>query len=353
MKSSKWLTLAVLPFAVACTDDDDVTNNSSQSLGDGIYISNEGPFQGGNGSLSFYNPETKEVTNEVFLEEIGRPLGNIVQSVSINNDQLYIVINNSGAVEIVDLDDFSSEGTVAGLNLPRYAMGIDANTVAVSAWGTNTVEIVNTSSASVTSSVTTGTGPERMLLDGQSLYVANCGGYGIDSTVTVINTSDFTVANTFQVGYNPNSMVLDADGNLWVLCGGYTDWNDASNNEIGSLYKLNAQTGAVLDTFNFGNTPRPAALCINSDGNTLYFLENGYGGAPFAMSTTATELPTTALISGVYGYGMGIDADANELYITDPVDYASAGKVYRYDLSASAVVDTLNVDIIPGNIAVK
>ena len=34
--------------------------------GRGLYIVNEGNFQYGNASLSFYNPDTRKVENEVF-----------------------------------------------------------------------------------------------------------------------------------------------------------------------------------------------------------------------------------------------------------------------------------------------
>ena len=39
---------------------------SFNETGEGLFITNEGNFQYGNASLSFYNPTTRKVENEVF-----------------------------------------------------------------------------------------------------------------------------------------------------------------------------------------------------------------------------------------------------------------------------------------------
>ena len=39
------------------------------ATGDGLFITNEGNFQYGNATLSYYDPETKTVENEVFYRD--------------------------------------------------------------------------------------------------------------------------------------------------------------------------------------------------------------------------------------------------------------------------------------------
>lgn len=351
MRIKLWLLIGLSPMLLSCSndDDDDDDSGSDDKYNNGVFISNEGPFQGGNGTLSWYDLSDKSVTNDLFLSEVGRPLGNVVHSVHVFDDYLYIVVNNSGVVEVVEADEMEHEMTITGLTNPRYAQGISEDIVAITDWGTNTVEIINASNSSGVASISTGNGPERMLLNGNTLYVANSGGFGLDSTVVLIDITSNAAVDTFYVGYNPNSMIIDANGALWVLCGGYTDWGDPSNNLPGSLYRLNATTGAVQDTFQFGDAPRPTGLCTGPVQQEMYFLDNGYGGNPYRMSYTATELPSTPMVTGANGYAIGLDPRNLDLYIADPVDYASQGKVYRMDVVSGAMLDTLNVGIIPGN----
>lgn len=348
MKLNQSAILGVILLS-ACTVDDPVEPNGVDFSG-GIYITNEGPFQGGNGTLTYYDPSTNATIQNVFNTNVSRPLGNIVHSAHIFENDLFVAVNNSGVVEKVHSDDMTSPVTYTGFQQPRYVHGVESNVIAVTDWGTNTVTFVDVTTTGTLGTVNVGNGPERMLQEGARLYVANSGGFGLDSTVMMIDVDTRTIIDTFYVGYNPNSMAMDINGDLWVLCGGYTDWQNSANNRIGSLYKIDPITGAVLDYFEFDASPRPTALCISSSDQTLYYLDNAYGGQVFAMDIYETSLPLSPLLMGVNGYSIAVDRNANELYVTDPVDYSSQGRVFRYDLINQQMVDTIAAGIIPGNV---
>lgn len=347
MKINPWI-FAVLPLFVACTDDNEPTpTNNPVSFSSGVVISNEGAFQGGNGTLSHYNPLTGAVTNEIFNAANSRPLGNVVNSIHVGSSYAYVVVNNGGVVEVTSKTTFESEATIAGLSSPRYAQEISSSSVAVTSWGNNTVDFYNPTTEASLGSVTVGNGPETMLLEGNLLYVANCGGFGLDSTVTVIDVTTMTAVDTLHVGYNPHSMAIDANGDLWVLCTGYTDWNNASNSLDGSIHKVDLSAGAVTTSIDFASSQRPVCLEVSNDGQTLYYIDNSYAGKPYSMSISATTAPLTSIHPGFQLYSMSYDAVHNALYFADAKDYASAGALYRYDLGNSSV-DTMEVGIIPG-----
>ena len=60
---------------------------------------NEGNFQLGNASVDVFDKTTGSISRSVFQSSNDRPLGDIAQSMLIDADTGYIVINNSGKVE--------------------------------------------------------------------------------------------------------------------------------------------------------------------------------------------------------------------------------------------------------------
>ena len=76
----------------------------------GLFIVNEGMFQYGNATLSYYDPETKTVENEVFHRANAFKLGDVAQSMTLHNGVGWIAVNNSHVVFAVDPDTFREVG---------------------------------------------------------------------------------------------------------------------------------------------------------------------------------------------------------------------------------------------------
>ena len=310
---------------------------------DGYFITNEGNFGTGNGSISFVD-EYGTVENDVFAFINSFALGDVVQSMSIINDHAYILVNNSSSIEVASVDSMIS---VAKINVsqPRYMAKVNDNKAYVTDWGINGVQVIDLLTNTISSTIACGTGPEGITVANGFAYVCNVGGYGLDNTVSIINTSTDEVETTLTVGDKPNSVVVDVYGAVWVLTGGNTeydaDWNVVAET-TGNLVKIVDNAIKAFYPFALGNHPED--LVINDAGTKLYYSDGSWSKAVYAFNVNDTELSTTALINRSF-YGLGVNN--GYVYGTDAVDFTQSGWSYKYT-TEGAIIDSVQVGIIPG-----
>lgn len=320
----------------------------------GVFITCEGQFGSGNGTVSFYNRTTGQVQKDIFKLVNGVPLGDVVQSVEIFDSLAYIVVNNSAKVEVVDASTFKSKGTINGLTSPRYFLGISGSKAYVSDWANN-IAVVNIATRAVIKTIPTGTGPELMVKAGNDIYVINGGGWGIDSTATVINTITDKATHTIQVGKRPTGIVTDGDGNVWVMCSGkgFNGWSQAGDSE-GHLMRINPSTYSVDKDIAFPGTDlHPEHLTANKDKTILYFL---YSGGIYQMNIASHISDYSALVETGNFYNLGFDPVDNVIFATDALDYQQAGLTYRFNAENGAMVSSFGVfevGVVPGNFFFK
>ena len=310
---------------------------------DGYFVTNEGNFGTGNGSISFVD-EYGFVENDVFASVNSFALGDVVQSMNIINDYAYILVNNSSKIEVVSIDSMLSVATI-NVNQPRYMAKVSDEKAYVTDWGINGVQVIDLATNTISSTIACGTGPEGITVANGFAYVCNVGGWGLDNTVSIINSSTDVLETTLTVGDKPNSVVVDANGAVWVLTGGYTeydaDWNVVSET-AGNLVKI---VGNVIESnyaFPVGNHPED--LIINDAGTTLYYSDGSWSKAVYSFNVNDTELSSVPLINRSF-YALGFND--GYIYGTDAVDYVQSGWSYKYS-SNGAIIDSVQVGIIPG-----
>ncbi len=316
----------------------------------GLFITNEGSFGNGNGSIGYYDLNRNRVLQDMFYSANLRPLGDVVQSLIRIDDKVFIVVNNSQKVEVVRADNLESLDIINGFSSPRYLVRAAPAKFYVSDWGGNSIRVVTGSPYAVTGIIPTGSGPEQMIKSGNKVYVANSGGFGDDSTLTVIDASADTVLKTIPVGYNPNSLVLDKDGKLWVLCGGDTgpDFTGGTADDLpGSLYRIDPATDMVEAMFPMGMADHPLKLAINDVGDRLYYLmgSSGYEGMVYRHGISDPALPGAPLVSRNF-YGLGVDPDKEWIYGGHVPSFTQAGYVMRYE-SNGTLIDSARTGIAP------
>jgi DNA-binding beta-propeller fold protein YncE len=345
--SKAFLALAILLSFTRCEKDE--TTPLQGKFSKGIFIVNEGNYTKGNASISFYDRDSLKVTNDLFHKINNRPLGDIGQSMTEHNDKYYIVVNNSSKIEIVNKTDFVSTGVIEGLAQPRYFLGIDNQKAYVSQWGANGLDgslaIIDLSDNSVTKTIPIGSGTEKMVALGDSIYVANSGGFGNDSTIAVVNSITDELVTHIKVGYNPAAIVTDKNNKLWVLCGGKWKSDYSGLEKPGALVKVNPSNNQVELTLNFtsmsGGYDRKS-LSINEAKDVLYYTLDGN---LYEQNITSTALSIQPKITREF-YNVSVDPSTGMFYGADIRYGTTNGWIIRYSPSY-AIVDSFEVGILP------
>ncbi|MGB1318877.1 MAG: DUF5074 domain-containing protein, partial [Flavobacteriales bacterium] len=158
-----------------CPDGFSGPNCEISTFENGVFVLNEGNFNGGNASLSFYNKNTSMLSNGVFTSVNTIPLGDVAQSMEIRDGKGYIVVNNSGKIEVVNLSDLSSAGTITGLSSPRYITFISNTKAYVSDLFSGTISSFNPQTLAVSGGVSVNGQVEQMVVVDGSVIAAGAG----------------------------------------------------------------------------------------------------------------------------------------------------------------------------------
>ncbi|MBL0342421.1 MAG: hypothetical protein IPP71_16850 [Bacteroidetes bacterium] len=290
--------------------------------------------------MSYLSLANGVITNNLFENVNGFPLGDIAQSMMLHNNKGFIIVNNSQKVEVVNSNDFTSQHTIGGLQGPRYMVG-KGNKGYISDWFSNSIAVVELNSNTISKNISTGNGPEQMAIVENVLFVTNVGGFGNDSTVSVINLLTEANVGTIQGGINPNSIQLDANGKLWVLCGGSTgpDYIGGTADDIaGSLWKINPLTFAIEQEFTMSSSTHPVKLQINGNRTDLFYLSgsDGYSGKIMKISANSSSFNAVPIINKDF-YGLGIDPVSGVIYGAFVPGFSQNGYVFRYTIAATLV----------------
>ncbi len=322
-KNWKWGALMALAACVgltSCEEDEALTTPSTPPAltaeSPDFFILNEGQIGQMDGSLSWYDYDAGQMNNNVFLGANGRSLGDTPNRCTIYGSKLYIAVNVSNTIEVVDARTFRSLKQIslanhAVIGEPRDVIGHNGF-VYVSLYSGHVARIDTTTLAFDTKVVKVGDNPEIMAISGDYLYVPNSF-YGKGTTVSQIRLSTFENVKTIDGITNPMQMLTDAAGHVYALTGGTYD---AAWNQIGAgVYKLDLDGTAHTLVC-------PATIAdIPAGSNTLYTVNAPYGSATVTynkVNLTGTEgyQPEALPLSAESPCGLAVDPLTGNIVLT-------------------------------------
>ena len=261
-----------------------------------VFVANEVNYGASNGSISMIDDY-----GNVFETVI---LGDIVQSLTVYNNKLIVLINNSNKIKIYDI-------TSNGLSMPGIEIDTDNSSpremvvldgmVYFSNWITSDVKRFNLTTYSIDASISVGAMPEGIIADGTKLWIANSG----ENTVSEIDIN--TLFETkHNVGSGPQHLTKYGE-DIYVSRTYYSDdWTTAyhGSSKINSEILINnygagsacggsilTYDNAVYRSFN-GGLARMNSDNLNLDANIIgsynqsqiYHVEEINGNIWFAIT---------------------------------------------------------------------
>lgn len=316
----------------------------------GFYLVNEGNMGSNKCTLDYFDYFTGLYARNFYAERnpnVIKELGDVGNDIGIYGSKLYVVVNCSHKVEVLD----SRTGTRLGqVDIPncRYVRFYRGKAYVSSYVGPvlidpdapkGAVYEVDTTSLKVTRKVSVGYQPEEMEIVDDYMYVANSGGYRVpnyDNTVSVIQMVDFKQVQKIPVGINLHRLKKDRYNKLWVTSRG--DYQSRPSR----MYVLDKRRGynqmIVTDTLPFG----VSNMAIR--GDYLYFYSTEWNN--YTQSNTITygivDVRTKRLVSDNFitdgtekeitiPYGIAVHPETGDILVTDAKNYVSSGTLYCFD----------------------
>ncbi len=367
MINKLYIYLLLFLIIPSCMDDDSIYNFNRLETNEpdyGVFVINEGNFMYNNASLSYYNPQTKKVLNNVFYNTNALPLGDVAQSMNIKDSLGYIVINNSGKIYIININTFKYVDKITGLTSPRNIIFINDYKAYVSDLYSKSINIIDLQTNTKTSEIKISNNniefPQHSsenFIRYNNLIFTNSWSY--DNKILVIDVTTDKLIDSLTVGKQPNSMVLDKNNKLWVLCdGGFA--GSSYGQENAKLIQINPKNLNIEKTLTFSDiNVSPFDLCTNQNKDSLFFIYGDWSGNQniqnqgiFAMSINDNNLPENAIINGNNFYSLAINPFTNNIYTSNANNFTKNGIIYKFTTNGTAI-DTFTTGIIPGSFCFK
>ena len=279
-----------------------------------VFVLCEGNFLAGNATLWTIDMDSG------MLEYPHNPVGDTGQSLCIDGDRLYAVMNGSSSVEIFDIQPtggLTHSGSInMDFNSPRHMVILDGVGY-VSRWYSQDIAVVDLENQITAGSIPVTGLPEHIVTDGSLLYVSIVlTADWIDaSEVLSIDPVSGQIVNTYSVGPGPGQMLLK-DSSLYVARTFY----DEEYNAYSGMSLINLLTNDIISADYGSETSWAADLAVLND--MVYRTYNG-GIVPV---TPSLELMLDAQIGNYAGINSMAISGGN-IYLGLSDDYLAPDQI--------------------------
>lgn len=327
----------------------DTTTSATTTLSNGMMVLCEGLFQQNNSTVSWVKFSDGSSDDLFFTNKTGRLLGDTGNDLQRYGGKIYIIVNVSSTIEVLDNLNGSPIKQISMMNgavakQPRSIVFYGSNAFITCYDGF--VDVLDTASLIITQRIQIGSNPEDLTISNNKLYVSNSGGLNspnVDSTVSVINLGSLQEMQRITVGKNPGSIITDSEGDVYVIARG-------NYSTIPSrMVRINSQTDIVENTFSFD------ASGMEKMGDNLLISYYNYSTSSSNIALfdalTETMVNPTLIDNSQFTtlFGVQYRQSNNKIYCLDAMGYTNTGYVRVF--SALGIYETsYHVGLNPNSI---
>lgn len=300
-------------------------------LSDGMLVLCEGLFQHNNATISWVTLPSGESDRNFFETKTARGLGDTGNDMQRYGGKIYIVVNVSSTIEVMDAHDFSPLKHIEMMQngqskQPRSLAFANGNAYVTCFDGY--VDVIDTLTLNVIQRIPVGENPEGLAVANNKLYVANSGGLNfpnVDSTLSVIDLNSHTELQKITVGKNPGAVLANSSGAIFVIARG--DYGSTPSR----LRKIDSNTDQLInDSYSFDVT----GIAPMSSSQMLVYNASGIRRFDYAVDGLDYSYPIN--ISQIYTlYGVAYHPIEDCLYILDAMNYTNQGYVRKFALDGT------------------
>lgn len=348
-------TLSLLALAVAggCRDENVIfiperVPVSAPEYSDitGFYLLNEGNMGSNKCTLDRYSYADGVYLRNIYAEanpDVPMELGDVGNAMVSYGSRLYVVVNCSNKVEVMDAGTARRLGQVDIPNC-RFAKGHGGYLYVTSYAGP--VEIttqyrqrgyvakVDTATLQVVDRCLVGYQPDGIEVVGDKIYVANSGGYMVpnyEKTVSVIDIESFTETGRIEVAENLSRLQADNEGKLWIASRG--DYIDIAP----AVYCYDTRKRRLVAHIDMGIS----SMWLHGDSiyavsnywdETTMTKRNGYGIIDTRlMQRVADGFITDGTEADIrQPYGIAVHPLSGDILVTDARNFVTPGRLHCY-----------------------
>ncbi|MCS6989406.1 MAG: hypothetical protein NZM06_07805, partial [Chloroherpetonaceae bacterium] len=290
-------------------------------------VLNEGLFQRNNSTLTYYEIDSNRAFTDFFERQTGRRLGDTGNDIAQYGGKIYIVVNVSSTIEVLDAATFAPIKTILFFNgaqprQPRH-IAFHGRNAFVSCYD-GTIAVIDTASLSIARNIQVGSYPEGVAIQNGKLYVANSGGLNFpnyDSTVSIIDLNSLAEIKRLALRINPTSVDADAYGDVYVISNGnYSTVPmrllaiDSRADTLKKIFDFDASRIAIIDSL---------AFIASNNGVMTLDVRNERVIKPNFIAPSNFQIL----------YALSIDKARRELYCADAKNYVVSGEMKVFDFN--------------------